>query len=130
MILRYGASAIDENWVYLCTPYEDAEDEFEVYEGRGQIYLPGGFRRGNNNIFVTYTAGYSSTTMPDDLKLAVKIFVKTLYSKWKDETWNLGGYKIGDITMYFGSRSQKGSESISIPTEVKNILDRYRKLMT
>ncbi len=130
LLKRYGASAMDSNWVYLAMPYEEAEDEFEVYENQGRVCLPYSFPKGNRNIYVTYTAGYSSDDMPEDLKMAVKVGVKYFYSKWQGGTWNLIAYRTGDIEEKFANNSNSSSKSISLdlPNEIIPILFRYRRM--
>lgn len=122
LLPRYGASVMDSNWVYLYMPYENAEDDFELYPSQGRIYLPGGFPKGNNNVFVSYTAGYTSATMPEDLKTAVKVTAKYLHEKWQSGAWNLTKYQTGDIMEQFGGSAK------DIPQEVEPILFRYRKM--
>lgn len=122
LLTRYGASVMDSNWVYLYMPYEDAEDEFELYPSQGRIYLSSGFPKGSNNVFVSYTAGYTSATMPEDLKTAVKSTTKYLHGKWQSGAWNLTKYQTGDIMEQFGGTPK------DVPQEVEPILFRYRRM--
>lgn len=121
LLTRYGANAMDSNRVYLYMPYEDAEDDFEVYEEQGRIFLPGGFPLGRNNVFVSYTAGYDAATMPEDLKLAVKILTQSFYEKTKSDSWSLVKYQTGDIMEQFAATAK------DMPAEVELILSRYRR---
>jgi len=124
LITMYGRNVIDNNYVYLSTPY-DAEDNFDLDLATGRIYKASGFAWGISNIFVDYTAGYA--TIPDDLQHAVKIFIKTVWDKKTSETWNLRRYTIGDITYEFGAGGRSSQQSISMPIEVLSILSQYRK---
>ena len=117
----YGLSAIDSNYVYLEMPYEDAEDDFKVFENQGRIYREAGFPKGTKNIFVTYTAGYSS--IPEGLKLAVKVIVQNLYSKWSGNNWGLTQYQTGDIMEKFGD----SKNTAFVTPEIKSLLSIYKK---
>ena len=107
--LRIGSSEIDE-------------DNYEVFDDH--ILYNGGFNEGHGNIRMTYYAGYSSSNMPDDLKLAIKIIVKFIYQRRQEETFGVGSYKVGDI-----QTSPEGGavNPKAIPKEAEAILDNYRK---
>lgn len=115
-----GLNTIYDNWVYLTIP-EDAEDRFEVNKEKGIIYRDHPFPQGFNNIIVNYEAGYSSSNMPSDLKLAVKIAVKFFYQKWKEESWNVSEFKTGDLTTKFDSKD--------LPKETLTLLSKYRRIL-
>jgi len=148
LIDMMGANCIDSNWVYLQVP-DKPEDTFDVYAERGQIVLPGRsdsllrdaramavnyednphwdsycnlvFPTGNRNIFVNYTAGYTSANMPADLKLAIKIITKTLYGATMQDTFGVRNYSVDRISMTL--------DDSEIPMEAKTILNRYRKTL-
>jgi hypothetical protein len=92
LVRTFGKNAIDGNWIYLEAP-DEAIDDFEVNPDKGTLYYSLGWPEGENNIFVKFTAGYS--TMPDRLKLAVKIACKSIYQKRKEELFNVKEYSIG-----------------------------------
>jgi hypothetical protein len=120
LIPRMGLSAVNNNWVYLPMPY-DAEDDFDVDEETGLIELPGGtFSKGRKNILIGYTAGYSSATMPEDLKTAVKIIVKDWYEKRDESSFGLSGYGIAGMSKQIAD---------TIPREAREILDHYVRRM-
>src|SRR5574343_1612502 len=122
LIKRFGASAINNNYVYLQIPYTPLYN-FEVYENEGKIYYSGGFGSGRNNVFITYTAGYS--TVPDDLQYLIKVAVKHNYNISQNGFTGLSAYRLGDLSFTF----DKGNESstYSIPKEVTPILAKYKK---
>jgi len=93
------------------------EDDYEVFSDH--IYYSGRFSEGHGNIRMTYYAGYSESNMPDDLKLAIKIIVKSMYQKRQEEIYGVKNYKVGDITITL--------EDGEIPKEAETILDNYRK---
>ena len=107
--LRIGSSKIDE-------------DNYEIFDDH--ILYNGGFSEGHGNIRMTYYAGYSTSNMPDDLKLAIKIIVKFIYQRRGEEAFGLGSYKVGDI-----QTSPEGGavNPKAIPKEAEAILDNYRK---
>lgn len=119
LVEMYGKSAIDSNYVYLDMP-EKAIDDFEVYPDNGEIYMLDGWPSGHRNIFVKYTAGYSATTMPDDLKLAIKIICKHVYQKRNEDSFGVKDYSVGDIRTSY--------ESGDIPKEAIDILSKYRRI--
>lgn len=118
----YGQSTIDSNYVYLEMPYEDAEDDFKVFENQGRIYREAGFPKGTKNIFVTYSAGYSS--VPEGLKLAVKVITQNIYSKWQGNYWGLTAYQTGDVMEKFGNTEKTGF----LTPEIKSLLSMYRRI--
>jgi len=117
----YGLNCIDSNEVYLRMP-DDALDDIELNENNGMIYSSSGFPKGFNNIYVTYVAGYTSASMPADLVFAVKVFLKSIYDKFTAGSWNVRGYRIGDISMYLNDGN------VEIPRETEEILARYRRI--
>lgn len=123
LIKRYGASAINTNYVYLKIP-NDPLYNFEVYENEGKIYYSGGFSSGNNNVFLTYTAGYS--TIPDDLQYLIKMTVKHNYNIMNSNSMGLSRYRIGDIEFVF-DKGSGSSDNFSVPKEVAPILAKYKK---
>ena len=120
LIEMYGKSAIDNNYVYLDMP-DEATDDFEVYTQRGELYKYGGWTEGHRNIFVKYTAGYSATTMPEDLKLAIKIICKSTYQRRNEESYGVQDYSAGDVRV--------AMESGNIPKEAIDILNRHRRIL-
>jgi len=117
LITKFGLNCIQNNYVNLKIPYEGAEDYFDVDENYGIVINNSrSFPKGKQNIFVDYTAGYS--TMPDDLQLAVKILVKFWYQRWSEETFGTETFSLGD--------SSAKIEKI-LPSDVRLILNRYKK---
>lgn len=94
------------------------EDDYKVYDDH--IYYNAGFSEGHGNIRFTYYAGYSSSNMPDDLKLAIKIIVKYIYQKQQEEIFGTKEYWVGDVKVK--------CEDGDIPKEAEAILLKYRKM--
>lgn len=118
LIKVMGRQCLNTSWAYLEIP-EEPEDEFEPYEDEGYIYRAGGFPRGRRNIMVDYTGGYASADMPADLKLSCMILVKYLYQKREEETFTVSRYSLGNVSATLEKE---------MPSEVRLVLDRYRKI--
>lgn len=118
LLEKYGLRCIDNNWVYFQIP-ETGEDDFQVDLDAGILTLTANSSRGTKNVMVEYTAGYSSATMPEDLKSAVKIIVKDWYEKRNESGFNLSSYSIGGVSKTYLEH---------IPREAKKILDSYRRV--
>lgn len=125
----FGQNCIDSNEVYLKMP-DEALDDFEVNENNGMVYCSSGFPSGFNNIYVTYTAGYSEASMPEDLKYAVKLGTKQQFDRRDQEMWGVDSYTVGDITIKYssGAASSKDTGTVPMPREAIEILARYRKI--
>lgn len=116
-----GLSAIDSNWVYLQVP-DEGLDSFEVDTDRAQIFRYAGWPKGYRNIYVDYTAGYSSADMPAGLKHGVKMLTQYIYRMIMSE--NLIG-----IDEYFSGKFRTVVEKAKIPRQVLMALDKYRRVM-
>lgn len=101
--------------------------EYEMENDEGVIYRSGGWQKGFKNWRVIYTAGYTSTTMPEDLKYAVKEMSKWLYNN-KDKAGvaseRIGRYAISYSTGKGGKNSIMG---LDIPLHIVNLLAPYKK---
>lgn len=124
LIEKMGLYCLESNWAYLQMPYNKGEMDFDIDSNKGIIYLnrfsyddKAGFPIGTRNIFVDYSAGYS--TMPVDLTLAVKILTKYIYERTREGSFGYTSFNLGDIT---------GSFQDVIPVQVKMILDFYRRI--
>ena len=78
--------------IYLELPYE-REGGFEVYADEGCLFRAGGWPRGHRNIYVDYTAGY--TTVPDDLEQIALDLVKRVYDG-RERDAGLTSERLGD----------------------------------
>lgn len=118
LIEKFGLSCIDSNDIDLKIPYEGAEYNFDVIANEGRIIFNRDLPTNSQCIFVDYTAGYSSSTIPDDLTLAIKVFVRNLYQKHNEETFGVNNFSLGD--------SSATLERV-MPSEVRVILNRYKR---
>lgn len=101
--------------IYLEIPGTPASN-FRYNAKAGQLYLPSGFLKGYQNVYIGYTAGYSSTTMPADLQSSIEIGVKHLYDKRSED-----GFGVENIRS--GHQSQKYVELL--PAEVLKVWDNH-----
>lgn len=120
LIPMYGLNAIDGNWVYL-KKTDDLCDDFDVYLDRGQVIKYSGWPVGIRNIYVDYTAGFTSDNMPSDLILAVKILVKFFYNKMDDDSYGVKEYRAHNLWSSFDKEE-------TIPKEAAVILKRYKRM--
>ncbi len=120
LVEMFGKSVIADNWVYLDIP-DQAIDDFEVLPARGEIYRGMGWPDGNRNIFVEYTVGYSSATMPEDLQLAIMIIVKAIYDRRTEELFGTSEYWVADVKVK--------CEAGDIPKEAISILSKYKRVL-
>ena len=116
---QWGRSAIKDNWIYLEMP-DEAEDDFEVHPGRGWIRKLSGFPSGFRNVIVDYTAGYASASMPEDLKLGIKILIQYFYQKMKEETYGISSFNTGKLATSFQNDKD-------IPKEAIALLGRFKR---
>ena len=121
VLITNGLSAIDSNWVYLQIP-DEGLDQFEVDTDRGHVFRYGGWPRGYRNIYIDYTAGYSTDDMPKGLKHAVKMMVQWLYQQIREDgSLGVDEYTIGDTKAIL--------ESARFPRQINMALDKYKRVL-
>ncbi len=112
----YGKSCLDTDVAYIEIPDSSLDDVIlDTDTGR----LIGNFPSGYHNVFVYYTAGYS--TIPEDLQMAVKILVQFIYNKIKDDNLGIKYYNLGDVRI---------SLTDELPMEAEKILLSYKRFIT
>lgn len=119
LIPAHGLSVIDSNWVGL-NKTDEPDDNFFVDLSRGQIRKDFGWPFGFRNIYVDYTAGYSTANMPKDLQLAVKIIVQFIYNKKDDDSFGVSEYRAHNIWASFDKEE-------TMPKEAQRIIFRYKR---
>lgn len=110
----FGLSCLDDQTASLAIRNEH-ESDFTLNANTGLIVNSNYFTNGFQNVYVSYTAGYS--TIPEDLKMAVLVLIKYFYSKWDEDSFGLSGYKIDDISKY---------DYQKLPAEAMMILGSYK----
>ena len=97
MFDRLGGNA-NNNKCELDMPDSPSEEKFEI-DGEGSIKLRDGiFPLGTNNISVTDKAGYTTTTVPGYLKLAILKMTKVFYEMVDQNMENFKSFKAGDVS--------------------------------
>ncbi len=104
------------DWSYLNMPNLVISAKHNAVNA--QLHYPGIFTPGFQNIIITYTAGYTSATMPKDLKLAILSWVKSIYTQTLEDSEGIKKYTTGDLSVTYGD---------SITMETKTILNSYIK---
>lgn len=110
----FGQNCIDSKTVTLYIP-DDAVSDFILDPDRGMLHREAGFPAGTQNIIMDYTAGF--TTMPDDIKSACLILTKTLYQRWREESFGAESYSIDGMAV----------RQNDLPDFVKTVIGRYRR---
>lgn len=77
------------------------EEDYVVYPEKGLIYYRSIFPTGHRNVRVTHSKGFSDEDMPGDLKLVVKMEVKNMYSRWKEDSRGLKDYVVAGMKKTF-----------------------------
>ncbi len=96
----------------------DEHTDYEVYLDQAKIYMPGGFAQGHKNFKVSYTAGYTSATMPEDLKHAVKEICKLLY--FKRDKQGVASERIGRYAISY-AKNGTGNYVLGVPIPPETI---------
>jgi hypothetical protein len=96
---------------------ENPDEERNV----GILISDSGFESGVQNVFVDYTAGFS--TIPDALEWACLAITKMLYDKIKKDL-NLQSETLGDYS-YTAASAAAG---FIVPVEMRGILDPYKRM--
>ena len=118
LLEAWGQGVIDSMTVDLDMT-EEAENEFELEPTTGRLTARRRFNRGVRNVIATYTAGYSSSTMPDDIRYAVLTLIQALYRKRQDEASGLKQMRAGELSAVYAQ----------LPSEAKMIFDAYKRRM-
>lgn len=78
---------------------------------------PAVFGRGQQNIEIIYTGGFSD--MPEDLQLGCKEWVSRLYHRRDKKKWSIQSYSKGDVSTSFETTGR-------IPDDIREMLDPYK----
>lgn len=119
-LIRHGARETNDTSLFLEVP-NDRMTDFDVDYDDGVIYRSGGFARGERNVYVNYTAGY--TTIPDDLDHTAIEVVADLF-KMRSLNTSLKSERIGD----YGYTNFDNQSQQSVIMNKADDLHRYRRL--
>jgi hypothetical protein len=115
----------DPGWQHLYMPGEPIRG-FEINNAEGTIYLSTGWPSGVRNIPVTVTAGWTTATMPADLKRVVAVLVKYFYNKHQLDSTGIKMFDLGHLKIEY-EKAEVGASSI--PIEVLDVLDLKYKVI-
>lgn len=91
----------------------------ERFDGTiGRVYRSAGFAQGFQNYAVSYTGGYSSTTMPKDLIEAVCEGAAALFTRGAEEGFGAASFSQSELTVKYMDW---------LPESTMMALDRYRR---
>ncbi len=117
----------DPGWQYLYMPGEPIRG-FEISREEGSLYLNTGWPSGVRNIPVTLTAGWTTATMPADLKRAVAMLVKYFYNKHQQDATGIKSFDLGHLKIEYALETTETGQK-SIPIEILDVLDLKYKVV-
>lgn len=79
----------DADWDFAAADLIDTDDYIVDYP-RGIVYYDGTFLSGKHNVKVIYTAGYTSATLPADVRQILVRQIAVWWKQAKDGTWHIG----------------------------------------
>ena len=112
---RDGGSAEYRDFDIPDTPISDYRI---ISPNTGEVYSNSGFSGGINNVIASYTAGYSSTTMPHDLKLGCLAAAQALYQRGFENGFGVNGFSEGTLRLTYGQW---------LPDISLQMVDKYRR---
>jgi len=125
----YGEYCLDQtlNIQMPDTPIYDFTLWKEGGREMGILYRSGGWTSGIMNVIVTYTAGYASGSLPNDIEQACLQLVSTIYHQSKRDM-SLESEKLGDYSYKVATDPFVNSRAANIipGSYIANILDSYR----
>jgi len=92
----------DASYKPLDIPGTPADDVKIDDATNGRLYRSSGFSSGINNITVSYTAGYTSSTMPDDVTLAGLAGAQALYQRGEEDGFGANDFSDGSLSVKYG----------------------------
>ena len=116
----YGFEMVDSN--YQIEVYDKNINDFRVDLDQGILYRTIGWPRGTNNVYVSYTAGYSS--IPGDLEQLAIDIIANVYRSTSINT-SLKSESIGD---YKYEVADQGNAVSSAVADKSYDLERWRKV--
>ncbi|MCK5617727.1 hypothetical protein KAR91_88500 [Candidatus Pacearchaeota archaeon] len=128
LVPRFGAEAIDSTDVEIKLPSQGLSN-FEVNADTGEIYNLSGNSNGfrsissgvlGSKIYVHYAGGYSTSTMPNDVKHAVMTMVSYIYKKLISGKFGIEQCSVAGISATF---TKDG-----FPKDVMDTMNRHRKV--
>jgi len=123
ILQQYGQSAINNNAVCVNVPNE-GHTSLDVNVGTGEITKYGAFNNSPNSLYdagftaqrvhVTYVAGYTTSNMPEDLKLAEMLLIKLIYGKLTNNEIGLKSLSFAGMSKLFQDHSSDVMKTLDI----------------
>jgi len=79
--------------------------------------IKGWFPRGDKNVTITYTAGYTDATMPDDIKLGIQAQVQSIWRRRNEEGFDISSYSTGAVRVQYAD----------MPKLYKDAINKYKR---
>lgn len=99
----------------------------KVERTEGGLYRSSGWPEGVQNIPLTYTAGWTTATMPADIKQAVAQFASFFYNQQQQGGIGIKSFDLGHLQIEYANASSSTTAESSIPIAALDVLDqRYR----
>jgi len=93
----------DATFKELDIPGTPLDGSFRIEDAEmGMIFYAPGFTKGIQNVMASYTAGYSATTMPSDLKMGVLAGSQALYLRNAEDGFGASSFSGGGLNMRYG----------------------------
>lgn len=117
----------DPGWTDLFMPSQPLRD-FELDAENGILHRDAGWSSGVKNIPVTCTAGWTTATMPADLKHAVAQMVQFFHTKESQGiSTGISEFDLGHLRIRYNEEMTESGSS-NIPVEVLDVLDAKYKV--
>lgn len=116
-IISITLITVDNETISEATDYDDydgyrIEPQVNGHKMEGMLYLSNGWDKGEQNVEVTYSGGY--TTIPDDIRRAAVMMIREWYNMYR----NTQGFKSESIGKYSYSYD-------ALPDSVQKSIDDY-----
>ena len=112
------------SFVYLYSDDTETEvdtDDYRLDKNRGILrHRSSSWSEGRMNFQITYIAGYAAASIPGDIKLACKIWAKTIFDKARKDLFAASSSEFGDNVIQV--------ERSKVPLEVEQLLQPYRRI--
>jgi trehalose/maltose hydrolase-like predicted phosphorylase len=109
-----GTYSASDFWVNISVKNNDSY-YYEVSRSTGIIEFE---QRINDNVYIEYNAGLSS--IPEDLKTAVKLIIKIVYDKIKEGSLGIEYLKRDKVSFNYAK---------DIPQYIKDVLNKYKRIL-
>ena len=99
--------------------------EYEVFMDRGMIYKSSGWNGTIKQWKIAYTAGYTLSNMPSDIKLACMKLSRMLNSQLNSD--GIKSESMGDYSVTYDKNNPVIFNGIALPNDIITLLSPYRK---